>query len=293
MKNTLNYSSGAQTLLANVNDSTNRIFINGTEIPSADWTGTGTFTYSVEGATISIQRIADDSGNIMLQKVDTDSYRLIRKEESSYLTTTGDTKDNVVTFTSADDDSVFNSGNLAGQSAYVWNAVATMASAEKHSSLFNKISTMFKNIRTIAKLLGTTDISSIGGGTISGAINALNVSLANSVSGVKGVAETTYRNGNVNLTLGNFGIIFQANVLLKSSFSFSAKTGYSGSVGSALTKAGYNAFVFPFANAQNYIQVSIGYDTGGTAYVNAFNTYTSALTTAIYANVVWIKSTVS
>ena len=182
MKNTLNYSSGAQTLLANVNDDTNRIFINGTEIPSTDWTGTGTFTYSVEGATISIARIADTSGNIMLQKVDTDSYRLIRKEESSYLTTTGDTKDNVATFTSADNDSVFNSGNLAGQSAYAWNAVATMASEEKHSSLFNKISTMFKNIRTIAKLLGTTDISSIGGGTISGAINALNVSLANKLN---------------------------------------------------------------------------------------------------------------
>lgn len=177
MKNTLNYSAGAQTLLSNVNDDTNRIFINGTEIPSTDWTGTGTFTYSVEGATISIARISDTSGNIMLQKVDTDSYRLIRKEESSYQTTTGDTKDNVVSFTSADDDSVFNSGNLAGQSAYAWNAVATMASGEKHSSLFNKIATMFKNIRTIAKLLGTTDISSIGGGTISGAINALNVSL--------------------------------------------------------------------------------------------------------------------
>lgn len=179
MKNTLNYSAGAQTLLANVNDDTNRIFINGTEIPSTDWTGTGTYTYSVEGATISIDRIADDSGNIMLQKVSTDHYKLVRSEPVEYLTTTGDTKDNVVIFTSADDDSVFNSGNLAGQSAYAWNAVATMASAEKHSSLFNKISTMFKNIRTIAKLLGTTDISSIGGGTISGAINALNVSLTN------------------------------------------------------------------------------------------------------------------
>ena len=220
MKNTLNYSSGAQTLLANVNDSTNRIFINGTEIPSADWTGTGTFTYSVEGATISIQRIADDSGNIMLQKVDTDSYRLIRKEESSYLTTTGDTKDNVVTFTSADDDSVFNSGNLAGQSAYVWNAVATMASAEKHSSLFNKISTMFKNIRTIAKLLGTTDISSIGGGTISGAINALNVSLMKKVSATGAFTSSTsqaYTGVSITIPKCRFFILF-----VKADFAYSA-----------------------------------------------------------------------
>ena len=85
MKNTLTYSQGAQSLLANMNDGTNRILINGVEIPSSDWTGTGTFTYSVEGATISIQRIADTSGNIMLQKVETDSYRLVRKTVSEYL----------------------------------------------------------------------------------------------------------------------------------------------------------------------------------------------------------------
>ena len=183
MKNTLNYSAGAQTLLANVNDSTNRIIINGTEIPSTDWTGTGTYTYSVEGATISIERIADDSGNIMLQKVSTDHYKLVRSEPVEYLTTTGDTKDNVTTFTSNDDDSIFNSGNLGAQSAYAWNAVSKIDSGEKHSSLFNKISTMFKNIRTIAKFLGTTDISAIGGGTVSGAISALNNSLLNSGSG--------------------------------------------------------------------------------------------------------------
>lgn len=169
MKNTLTYSQGAQSLLANMNDGTNRILINGVEIPSSDWTGTGTFTYSVDGATISIQRIADTSGNIMLQKVATDSYRLVRKEESSWQTTTGDTKDNVTTFTSSD---------VADGQATSWTSVTPLASGEKHSSIFAKVSQMFKNIRFLYKMLGTTDISSLGDGSVTSAISALNVSLS-------------------------------------------------------------------------------------------------------------------
>ena len=50
----------------------------------------------------------------------------------------GDSKDNIVTFTSADD-----------TTADAWTDVAVLATGEKHSSLFAKISTMFKNIRYI------------------------------------------------------------------------------------------------------------------------------------------------
>lgn len=50
----------------------------------------------------------------------------------------GDSKDNTVTFTSADD-----------TTADAWTDVAVLATGEKHSSLFAKISTMFKNIRYI------------------------------------------------------------------------------------------------------------------------------------------------
>lgn len=50
----------------------------------------------------------------------------------------GDSKDNIVTFTSADD-----------TTADVWTDVAVLATGEKHSSLLAKISTMFKNIRYI------------------------------------------------------------------------------------------------------------------------------------------------
>lgn len=50
----------------------------------------------------------------------------------------GDSKDNIVTFTSADD-----------TTADAWTDVAVLTTGEKHSSLFAKISTMFKNIRYI------------------------------------------------------------------------------------------------------------------------------------------------
>ena len=104
---------------------------------------------------------------------------------------TDDSKNNTVTFTSTDNTSIFNSGNLGGQSAYAWSAVAKISTGEKHSSLLNKVSTMFKNVRTIAKLIGTTDISSIGDGTLSGGISALNASLDD----VHSILETTADRG--------------------------------------------------------------------------------------------------
>ena len=77
----------------------------------------------------------------------------------------GDSKNNTTTFTSSD---------VADGSASAWTSVAVLASGEKHSSIFAKISQMFKNIRYLYKMLGTTSISSIGGGTVTGAISSLN-----------------------------------------------------------------------------------------------------------------------
>lgn len=85
----------------------------------------------------------------------------------------GDSKDNVVTFTSGDaEDS--NVSVLTG-----WETVGALSTGDTHKSIFNKISTMIKNVRYLYKLLGTTDISSIGGGTITGAINKLNTDFIN------------------------------------------------------------------------------------------------------------------
>ncbi len=80
----------------------------------------------------------------------------------TYLTKTGDSANNTVHFTSADNT------NLAA-----WEDVPPLISGDKHSSILNKISIMFHNVRYLWKLIGNTQLS-IGDGTVTGAISALN-----------------------------------------------------------------------------------------------------------------------
>ena len=85
----------------------------------------------------------------------------------------GDSAGNTVAFTSSDaaDSTVTKSTG--------WETVAPLASGETHESFMTKFSKMIKNLRWIYKLLGTTDISSIGNGTVTGGLSSLNDSLAN------------------------------------------------------------------------------------------------------------------
>ena len=55
-----------------------------------------------------------------------------------------------------------------------WTNVAKLVTGEVMTSVLNKISVMFKNVRYLHGKMGTTDISGIGGGTVTGAISALN-----------------------------------------------------------------------------------------------------------------------
>lgn len=84
--------------------------------------------------------------------------------------TGGDTANNIVSFTSSD---------VADGLTSAWTTVSKLSSGEKHSSIFAKVSQMFKNVRYLYKMLGTTDISKIGNGTCTGAISSLNSGLAN------------------------------------------------------------------------------------------------------------------
>ena len=79
-----------------------------------------------------------------------------------------DTAKSYTTFDSADD-----------KNPTTWSDVELLTSKEEQRSLFSKISTMFKNIRYLYKMLGTTDISNIGDGTATGGLNALNSKLGN------------------------------------------------------------------------------------------------------------------
>jgi hypothetical protein len=78
---------------------------------------------------------------------------------------TGDTQNNVVTFTSSD---------VQDSAATSWTSVTPLATGETHTSLMGKISQFAKNIRYLYKLLGSTDISAIGSGTVTDILSALN-----------------------------------------------------------------------------------------------------------------------
>lgn len=85
------------------------------------------------------------------------------------LGTGGDSKSNTVTFTSND---------VADGSATSWTSVSALASGITHATFFARVSQMFKNVRYLYKMLGTTDISAIGDGTVKGAISTLNSNLS-------------------------------------------------------------------------------------------------------------------
>ena len=82
---------------------------------------------------------------------------------SAKMEKTGDSANNVVTFTSGD-----------AASPTGWADIGVVASGEKHSSLMRKFSLAVKNLRYLWKILGSTNLSGIGDGTVTGAINALN-----------------------------------------------------------------------------------------------------------------------
>lgn len=85
---------------------------------------------------------------------------------------TGDSADSTATFTCSD---------VADGDAAAWTNVPALTSGETHKSIFAKMSQMFKNLRYLYKLLGTTDISSIDNGTVTGGLSSLNDSLESAV----------------------------------------------------------------------------------------------------------------
>ena len=83
----------------------------------------------------------------------------------------------------------FNSADAS--SSYAWVNVAVLASGEAMTSVLEKISTMFKNIRflyykignnnvsgtgksSLTAIIGNTSLTSIGNGTLSGAVSSIN-----------------------------------------------------------------------------------------------------------------------
>lgn len=86
------------------------------------------------------------------------------------LPTDGDSQDNTVTFTSND--------SLTGDST----PPALLTSGETHASILSKVSTVFKNVRWLLSKMGTTDISTLGDGTVTGALSTLNSNIGTKLS---------------------------------------------------------------------------------------------------------------
>lgn len=89
-----------------------------------------------------------------------------------YLRADGDLKDTTVTFTSGDD------LNPTG-----WTDFGKIVSG-KIKDILNGVSIAAKNLRYLRKLIGTTDISKIGDGTLTGIVSALNTDIQ-AVNGLK------------------------------------------------------------------------------------------------------------
>ena len=170
-------------------------------------------------------------------------------EDIGAVATDGDTAENTVAFTSAD-----------STTATAWTDVSALATGEKHSSILNKVSTMFKNIRFLYKMLGTTDISAIGDGTVTNALSVLNsiatadkygrvkVTNSSAVTDSTGLAlAATEKNASIEGTLANQLSVINSN--LKS------------------TDYLYNKKVIIFGDS-----ISAGYD-GGEPWTSSFVSY--------------------
>lgn len=95
--------------------------------------------------------------------------------------------------------SSFTSFDVADERADAWSSIEPLASGETHGSILSKISQALKNLRFLWRMIGNTDISTIGNGTITNALSVLN---ANGVKTItrSGTTFTVTRNDNSSFT---------------------------------------------------------------------------------------------
>ena len=76
MKNYLKISTTGEDILSCTDDGTNRLFINGSEIASSYWIGTGTYQQTVNGHLVTITKVSENVGNIALRETGSYTYEL-------------------------------------------------------------------------------------------------------------------------------------------------------------------------------------------------------------------------
>ena len=126
--------------------------------------------------------------------------KTVTEELEKKINSDGDSKDLTTTYTSGD-----------SANATAWTDVGLLTSGEKHSSLFQKIATMFKNIRYLYHMLGTADISTLGEGanigTVTGALSKLNSDLNVTIQGIQRQSSFLEINQSTSFRILGFGIL--------------------------------------------------------------------------------------
>lgn len=122
----------------------------------------------------------------------TDETAGVRKNEDfTYNPSTNTAKVTNLNAQTGDSTVTFTSNDTTDTNANSWISVAQLATGITHATFFQRVSQMFKNARYLYKMLGTTDISSIGNGTVTGALSTLNNSLLDKIiTRVKSVSVT-------------------------------------------------------------------------------------------------------
>lgn len=66
MKNNLTINENGIQMLSAIDDGTNALIINGAEIPSSSWVGSGNYTFTESGTTYTIKKAESTTGNYQL-----------------------------------------------------------------------------------------------------------------------------------------------------------------------------------------------------------------------------------
>lgn len=131
--------------------------------------------------------ITKDADNLTnyYDKITTDQ-KLANIDLTDYLKKTGDASNTTVTFTEPTE-------------------LAQPTTGEKLGGIIGKVSLAIKNIKTLITLIGNTDISSIGNGTVTGAISDVNgkLSITNNVFGINTSIGISFVSANCSVCVNN------------------------------------------------------------------------------------------
>lgn len=148
-----------------------------------------------------------------MQKMDLSNYALKEDLPTALSELTNDM--HFVTATDVNDDVIISSSDIsddivnftsydvsADEEPVLYSPVEKLTAREKISSLFSKVSKLASNTKYLIKVLGNTDISTIGDGTLTGAVSTLKDSIGtrvkNDSAGIHGL-HLSYENKNYSI----------------------------------------------------------------------------------------------